>query len=126
MSAAWPRLVRPELCVTEAALTLTEGENPDGSPHVVMVTDGYCRLDCTPAWNLSPNRNFGDGSRRSLEAERLVVQGGGTALFDGDIAPGIPVLAGTVTAAGREWRIRESYRARNPDGTVNYTRLTLE
>ena len=125
MSAPWPRLVRPELCVTRAELVLTDGENPDGSPRTARTLTRQCRLESTPAQGITPNRDFGDGSRRSLDAERLVVQGGATALFDGDIAPGLTVLAGTVTAEGRVWRIRESCRERNPDDTVNYTRLTL-
>lgn len=126
MSAPWPRLVRRELCVTRAVLDLTDGENPDGSPKPALSRTLFCRLECEPAQNISPNRDFGDGSRRSINAERQVVQGGGVALFDGDVAPELPVLAGTVTAAGRVWRIRRSTRARNPDGSVNYTRLILE
>ena len=126
MSAPWPRLVRPELCCTEAVVTLTDGEQPDGSPAVAATVTRRCRLDCQPAESISPNRDFGDGSRRSVDAERLVVSGGGTVLFDGDIAPELTVLAGTVQAAGRVWRIRQSCRARNPDGSVNYTRLILE
>ena len=56
----------------------------------------------------------------------LAVRCGGTALFDGDIAPGRTVLAGTVTAGSRVWRIVRSCRGRDPDGTVNYTKLELE
>lgn len=126
MSGTWPRLVRPELCVTEALVELTDGEKPDGSPIAAARLMLRCRLDCRPEQNISPNRDFGDGSRRGIDAERLVVQGGAQALFDGDIAPELPVLAGQVTAGGRRWRITGSFRARNPDGSVNYTRLDLE
>lgn len=49
-----------------------------------------------------------------------------TALFRGDIAPELEVLVGTVTTKnGGSWVIHSSSRARNPDGTVNYTCLEL-
>ena len=126
MSGAWPRLVRAEFCTTAATVALTDGENPDGSPAAGQEMTLRCRLESRPGEGITPNRDFGDGSRRSVDAERLAVQGNAEALFDGDIAPGRAVLAGTVTAAGRVWRIRQSFRACNPDGSVNYTRLTLE
>lgn len=122
----WPRLVQPQLCTTRAELTLTGGESADGTPQVALELTRYCRLEWEPARAVSPNRDFGDGSRRSINAERLVEQGGGIAWFDGDIAPQQTVLAGWVTAMGRQWRIRSGIRACNPDGTVNYTRLVLE
>lgn len=122
----WPRLVRPELCTTPAVLTLTDGEAPDGSPRVAATLTLRCRLDSRPAQRITPNRDYGDGSRRSADAERLTVQGGGVALFDGDIAPALPVLAGTVQADGRVWRIVRGSRGRDPDGRVNFTRLELE
>ena len=70
MSGRWPRLVRPELCTDEAVVTLTDGENGDGSPAV---------------------------------AEVLTL-------------PAATVPASTV----------RSCRGRDPDGTVNYTKLELE
>lgn len=126
MSGPWPRLVRPELCVSAAAVVLTDGENPDGSPRVAARLERNCRLERDEGRGITPNRDFGDGSRRSADTERLEDQGGATALFDGDLAPQLPMLAGTVTAEGRVWKISRGYRARDPDGRVNYTRLTLE
>ena len=84
-----------------------------------------CRLDDEPQESISPNRDFGDGARRSINAERVVQWRQGTALFDGDIAPDRDVLAGSVEIGGKSWRIRSAMRGRNPDGSVNYTRLTL-
>ena len=68
-------------------MTLTDGENGDGSPAVAEVLTLRCRLTCRPAESITPNRDYGDGSRRGIEAERVAVRCGGTALFDGDIAP---------------------------------------
>lgn len=125
MSRRWPKLVRPELCRTPVTVTLTDGENADGAPDGVLVLSLMCRLDDAPQENISPNRDFGDGARRSINAERVVRRRGGVALFDGDIAPEREVLTGSVEIGGQSWRIEAAAKARNPDGSVNYTRLTL-
>ena len=44
MSAPWPRLVRRELCVTQAVQDLTDGQNPDGSPKPALSRTVSCRL----------------------------------------------------------------------------------
>ena len=49
----------------------------------------------------------------------------GEALFCGDIAPDSPIIDGAVEIGGREYKIYGSEKAKNPDGTVNYTRLEL-
>ena len=47
-------------------------------------------------------------------------------LFYGDIAPDVPVIScGVATVFGVERTIISGEKARNPDGTVNYTRLEL-
>lgn len=125
MSRRWPKLVRPELCRTPVTVTLTDGETADGAPDRVLVLSLMCRLDDAPQENISPNRDFGDGARRSINAERVVRRRGGVALFDGDIAPEREVLTGSVEIGGQSWRIEAAAKARNPDGSVNYTRLTL-
>lgn len=125
MSGRWPRLVRPELCHTPVTVTLTDGETADGAPDGVLVLSLMCRLDDDPQESISPNRDFGDGARRSINAERVVQWRQGTAFFDGDIAPDRDVLAGSVEIGGKSWRIESAMRGRNPDGSVNYTRLTL-
>ena len=54
------------------------------------------------------------------------IQLSGTALFRGDIAPGVAVISGgTVTVFGETRNILQGMKARNPDGTVNYTRLDI-
>ena len=50
----------------------------------------------------------------------------GSALFPGDICPELPVISGgTVTIFGVKRKIQEARKARNPDGTVNYTEVLL-
>jgi hypothetical protein len=48
------------------------------------------------------------------------------ALFNGDIAPDADTIEGDVEVlSGIHRRIYASQKNRNPDGTVNYTRLEL-
>ena len=46
-------------------------------------------------------------------------------LLGGAIAPGIDILTGTAEIYGKSWTIYRGSKCRNPDGTVNYTRLEL-
>jgi len=50
----------------------------------------------------------------------------GSALFPGDICPELPVISGgTAAVFGADRRVLEGRKARNPDGTVNYTEVLL-
>lgn len=107
----WPRLVPPQVCKTPCTVILTDGTGEDGAPR--------------EAAKLSLKCNWQDKPRQVLNAERQLIQLNGTALLDGDIAPGLDVLAGTVEIYGTVWAIYRGMKCRNPDGTVNYTRLEL-
>ncbi len=108
---SWPRLVPPGLCRTPCTVQLTDGVGEDGAPKVAEVLELKC--------------NWRDAPRQVLNAERQLIQLGGTALFDGDIAPGVEILTGTVLIYGRSWAIYRGSKCRNPDGTVNFTKLEL-
>ena len=55
-----------------------------------------------------------------------MVQITGSALLPGDICPELPVISGgTATVFGVRRKIQEARKARNPDGTVNYTEVFL-
>lgn len=70
--------------------------------------------------------NYQDTAKRVLTKEQKLVQISGTALFPGDIAPDVPAITGgTLTVFGVERRILQGMKARNPDGSVNYTRLDV-
>lgn len=107
----WPRLVPPRVCKTLCAVNLIGGTGEDGAPVVVAALELPC--------------NWQDKPRQIMEAEKHLIQLSGTALFDGDIAPEVDVLAGAVEIYGKSWTIYRGSKARNPDGTVNYTRLEL-
>lgn len=107
----WPRLVPPRVCKTPCVVTLTDGTGEDGAPKVAAKLELKC--------------NWQDKPKQVLNAERQVIQLSGTALFDGDIAPQLDVLAGEVEIYGEAWTIYRGSKCRNPDGAVNYTRLEL-
>ena len=107
----WPRLVPPWVCQTACVVTLTAGIGEDGAPLV--------------AASLVLSCNWQDKPKQILDAERQLIQLSGAALFDGDIAPAVDILAGVVEIYGKTWTIYRGYKCRNPDGTVNYTKLEL-
>lgn len=70
--------------------------------------------------------NYQDNAKTVLTAEQKIVQLSGTALFRGDIAPGVPVISdGQVIVDGVTRKIFQGMKARNVDGTVNYTRIDV-
>ena len=107
----WPRLVPLAMCKTPCRVILTDGIGEDGTPRVAADVELKC--------------NWQDKPRQILNAERQLIQLSGVALFDGDIAPQLDVLAGMVELYGTAWTIHRGSKCRNPDGTVNYTRLEL-
>ena len=109
----YPCLVPKRLCKVDIHIHL-ESEDTDefGQPEKVLDLDLKC--------------NFQDKAKVILTAEKKLVQITGTALFPGDIAPDLPSLSGgTVTVFGKERRIEQGSKNRNPDGTVNYCTLEV-
>ena len=107
----YPKLVRPELQKTPIRIVIdTEDIDEDGAPVSAFTADLTC--------------NWQDGAKVELTAEQKYVRITGTALFDGDICPGIPVIAsGYGVIFGEKRQIAEGQKARNPDGTVNFTEV---
>lgn len=70
--------------------------------------------------------NYQDKAKTVLTADKQLVQLSAQAYFIGDIAPSLPTLSGgEVVVNGVKRKIFQGEKARNPDGTVNYTRLDL-
>lgn len=110
----YPCLVKKKYCKTPIRVVVNqEGISEDGEPLTALEVDLLC--------------NYQDSAKTILTAEKKLVQISGTALFPGDIAPEIPELSGgTVIVFGVERQIINGMKARNPDGTVNYTRLDVQ
>lgn len=107
----YPQLVPQSVCVTPCVVYRTDGLNRDGSKKKTVIFEGKCF--------------HSEKSKQKLSADKQLITLSGEALFCGDIAPDSPVIDGYAEISGREYRIYGSEKAKNPDGTVNYTRLEL-
>ena len=110
----YPCLIPTKLCKTPIRIQIDqEGSNEYGEPLLTVTYSGNC--------------NYQDKAKTVLTAEKKLIQITGTALFPGDICPKLPVMSGgEATVCGVKRRIVEARKARNPDGTVNYTEVWLE
>lgn len=109
----YPCLVPKERCKTVIRLEIEqEGLNEYGEPLETVKYTGKC--------------NYQDKARTILTAEKKLVEITGSALFPGDICPTLPTISGgTAEVFGCRRRIQQGMKARNPDGTVNYTEVLL-
>lgn len=109
----YPCLVDKRFCKTDIHVEITpEGTNKYGDPYESTIIDTKC--------------NYQDTAKTVLTAEKILVHLTGIALFSGDIAPDLPTLSGgTATVYGVKRTIFQGTKARNPDGTVNYSKLEL-
>lgn len=109
----WPELVPKFMCTTDIHVRIYSEEiGEEGQSIHLLDVDLKC--------------NYQDKGKRILTNEQKILQITGSALFHGDIAPDIPVItSGTATIFGEERQIALGEKARNPDGSVNYTRLEL-
>lgn len=107
----YPCLVPARLCRTDIRLEMDqEGLTEYGEPQEPVIYEGKC--------------NYQDKSRTILTAEKKLIEVTGTALFPGDICPGLPVISGGAAVIfGVKRRIQQGKKARNPDGSVNYTEV---
>lgn len=109
----YPCLVPKKLCKTDISLVMEqEGRDKYGEP--------------LPSFEYSGKCNYQDKAKTIFTAEKKMVQITGSALFPGDICPELPVISGgTAIVFGVKRRIQEARKARNPDGSVNYTEVLL-
>ena len=107
----WPHLVRPWTMTTPIRLVVDREElDEDGAPVTALDWSGKC--------------NWQDGGKVERTGEQKYVRITGRAYIDGDIAPGVSNLTGGYGYIFGERRpIAEAVKARNPDGTVNYTEV---
>ncbi len=133
----YPKLVPPRLCNAQVKVTFLGDLDIEGDETVLKVFSGKCNLQRK--------------TKQRLTADKRLVTINAVALFDGDIAPGIPDPKGTVQINelfaiedengefietekgvplehyefGKEYRIYGFSKECNPDGSVNYTRVEL-
>lgn len=111
----YPRLVPDRVCRTACSVKIhTEGVTKNGAPVIAFEAEN---LRC----------NYQDRARTYFDKEKKMVRITGKALFNGDLCPDLAVISGgKCVINGVTRRILEGTKARNPDGTVNYTELMLE
>lgn len=107
----YPKLVPRWVCRTDILIEVQDGETENGEANFTSEISLKC--------------NFQGRDQYTVDADKHTVTYSATALFDGDIFPGVNEIAGRATVYDRVYRIASCYKARNPDGTVNYTRLEL-
>ncbi len=70
--------------------------------------------------------NYQSESRLVYSADGHTIQTAATLLFDGDIAPTVPIInSGKAVVSGVEHTIVTGKKHRNIDGSVNYTSLEV-
>jgi len=108
----YPALVPDKICTTPVTVYREDGLNRDGSPKRTVIFEGKCF--------------YSEKTKHKITAEKQLIALSGEALFNGDIATDTDVIAGEVLLlSGIKRRIYSSEKAKNPDGTINYTRLEL-
>lgn len=109
----YPCLVLEQFCTTDISLEMEkEGLNKYGEPLEIVAYSGKC--------------NYQDKAKTILTTEKKLVQITGSALFPGDICPELPVISGgKANVFGVTRRIVQGTKARNPDGSVNFTEVLL-
>lgn len=99
---------------TDISVTLYQDEIGECGERLTAIEDK--KLKC----------NYQDKARKVLTKDKEELQITGTAYFDGDIAPELPqISSGYVVLFGKEFTVIEGQKARNLDGSVNYTELWL-
>ncbi len=109
----YPNLVPDCVCTTDISVKIYSEEiSEEGAPIIAFEADLKC--------------NYQDSAKTVLTTEKKLVQIAGTAMFNGDIAPDVPALSGgEVVVFGVTRQIIRGVKSRNPDGTVNFTRLDV-
>lgn len=109
----YPCLILKSVCKTPISVTVfREGISEDGEPLTAIKLDLMC--------------NYQDKAKTVITADKQLVQLTAQAYFIGDIAPDLPTISnGEIEVCGVKRQIFQGEKARNPDGTVNYTRLDL-
>lgn len=109
----WPGLVPRALCKTPIQVTLRrEGIDEDGAPVAALTVETVC--------------NWQDSAKTVRTDQEHFVVLSGVALFPGDLCPELAAIGGgEVVVFNTRRTILRGSKCRNPDGTVNYTRLEL-
>lgn len=109
----YPSLIDKRMCNTPIhGIIEREGYGNFGEPLAGIVFNTLC--------------NYQDKAKTVYTSEKKLVEVTGTAYIPGDICPDVPVISGgTAVIFDVERRVAVGRKARNPDGTVNYSVLEV-
>lgn len=123
----YPKLVPQKYCTTPVRVVFLGAIDIEGQETIVGTYSGKC--------------NLSQKTKQRVTADKRLITIEAVALFDGDIAPNLLQPKGllyvtetdsrngegeeTLEPENKPYRIFSYTKARNPDGTVNYTRLEL-
>ncbi len=112
--AKWPSLILPQFCKTELIVHIeSEDIGENGAPLFIVDWSGTC--------------NYQDVAKKIYTTDKMLVEVTGTCLIPEDIVPDLAVItSGKVVIHKEERLIVQGTKARNPDGTVNFTKLELK
>lgn len=110
----WPQLILPQFCMTDIEVIVeSEDLNENGTPKTLVEWTGKC--------------NYQEKSKRIWTFDKVLVDVSGTCLIPGDIVPELMIIpSGKVIIMGTERIMIQGTKARNPDGSVNFTQLELK
>lgn len=110
----YPKLLRACYLTTDASIKLF-GESVDEYGQPIERED--IKVKC----------NYQDIAKAIIKDQTRYVEVTGVMYIDGDICPDLPVISGgIVNICGVNRDIATGTKARNPDGSVNYTRIELK
>ena len=109
----YPKLVPEKVCKTQIYLRIDSDEIGEyGESDVIADLILYCNYQAT--------------SKRIYTSDTTYIQLSGIALFDGDIVSiEGNISSGIASVFEKEYQIHAISKMRNPDGTVNYTKIEL-
>lgn len=109
----YPCLIPKKVCRTEIHMEFErEGLTKYGEPFPSVIFDGKC--------------NYQDSAKTIFTADKKMVEITGSILIPGDACPELPVIAGgEAVVFDVKRRILQGRKARNPDGSVNFTEVLL-
>lgn len=101
-----------ELFKTNVRIVLYASElDENGAPVAVHDAEHQC------IWS--------DKRRRTVDAEKRIIELEGSIIVDGDVAPSVKTADGYAVIYGEKLKIYKVKRARNPDGSVHHTTMEL-
>ena len=109
----FPALVRKSQCKIPIKVVIYTGDiDEDGAPETLAIVNALCN------YQSKPQTVYND------EKELITINA--SAYFVGDLFPDVnEILDGEAEVLGMKYKINKAIKARNEDGTVNFTKLEL-